>query len=183
LPLSWPQRVAVPKNALAELPEKVTFSQAATFPVAGLTALLALGKGGPLLGKRELDGEIPDASGRARDQHALAEERTALAEGQQRRQPGHRKRRRLRERDLLGKLGQRVLRHGYALSPRTFGQEADDTLADLRAGAVGRGAPDAGGRGSGRRSVRLGRAAPSTTSRAWASGWRISTRATIPTGG
>src|SRR5437867_6117779 len=49
---AWAQRVAVPKNALAELPEKVTFSQAATFPVAGLTALLALGKGGPLLGKR-----------------------------------------------------------------------------------------------------------------------------------
>jgi NADPH:quinone reductase-like Zn-dependent oxidoreductase len=51
---AWAQRVAVPKNALAELPDKVTFSQAATFPVAGLTALLALGKGGPLLGKRVL---------------------------------------------------------------------------------------------------------------------------------
>jgi NADPH2:quinone reductase len=44
----------VPKNALAELPEKVTFSQAATFPVAGLTALLALSKGGQLLDKRVL---------------------------------------------------------------------------------------------------------------------------------
>jgi NADPH:quinone reductase-like Zn-dependent oxidoreductase len=44
----------VPTNALAELPDKVTFSQAATFPVAGLTALLALGKGGPLLGHRVL---------------------------------------------------------------------------------------------------------------------------------
>src|SRR6185436_14155075 len=51
---AWAQRVAVPKNALAVLPDKVTFSQAATFPVAGLTALLALGKGGPLLGKRVL---------------------------------------------------------------------------------------------------------------------------------
>src|SRR5439155_3185288 len=48
------QRVTVPRNALAELPDKVTFSQAATFPVAGLTALQALGKGGPLLGKRVL---------------------------------------------------------------------------------------------------------------------------------
>ena len=47
-------RVVVPRNALAELPDKVTFSQAATFPVAGLTALHALGKGGPLLGKRVL---------------------------------------------------------------------------------------------------------------------------------
>jgi NADPH:quinone reductase-like Zn-dependent oxidoreductase len=46
--------VVVPSNALAELPDKVTFSQAATFPVAGLTALHALGKGGPLLSKRVL---------------------------------------------------------------------------------------------------------------------------------
>src|SRR5438445_3176874 len=51
---AWAQRVAVPKNALAELPDKVTFAQAATFPVAGLTALLALGKGGLLLGRRVL---------------------------------------------------------------------------------------------------------------------------------
>jgi len=51
---AWAQRVAVPKNALAVLPDKVTFSQAATFPVAGLTALLALSKAGPLLGKRVL---------------------------------------------------------------------------------------------------------------------------------
>src|SRR5262249_5188346 len=47
-------RVAVPTNALAELPDKVTFSQAATFPVAGLTALHALNKGGSLLGRRVL---------------------------------------------------------------------------------------------------------------------------------
>jgi len=51
---AWAERVAVPTNALAELPDKVTFSQAATFPVAGLTALHALGKGGPLLAKRVL---------------------------------------------------------------------------------------------------------------------------------
>src|SRR3989454_8019159 len=51
---AWAQRVAVPKSALAELPDKVTLSQAATFPVAGLTALHALAKGGPLLGRRVL---------------------------------------------------------------------------------------------------------------------------------
>lgn len=51
---AWAERVAVPKNALAELPEKVTFAQAATFPVAGLTALHALGKGGLLVGRRVL---------------------------------------------------------------------------------------------------------------------------------
>ena len=51
---AWATRVAVPTNALAELPEKVTFAQAATLPVAGLTALHALGKGGLLLGRRVL---------------------------------------------------------------------------------------------------------------------------------
>jgi NADPH:quinone reductase-like Zn-dependent oxidoreductase len=51
---AWAERVAVPTNALAELPDKVTFAQAATLPVAGLTALYALEKGGLLLGKRVL---------------------------------------------------------------------------------------------------------------------------------
>src|SRR5215510_12311349 len=51
---AWAERVAVPTHALAELPEKVTMSQAATFPVAGLTALHGLEKGGLLLGKRVL---------------------------------------------------------------------------------------------------------------------------------
>jgi NADPH:quinone reductase len=51
---AWAQRVAVPTHALADLPDKVTFSQAATFPVAGLTALHALAKGGLLLGRRVL---------------------------------------------------------------------------------------------------------------------------------
>jgi NADPH:quinone reductase-like Zn-dependent oxidoreductase len=51
---AWAERVAVPTHALAELPDKVTFAQAATFPVAGLTALHALAKGGLLLGRRIL---------------------------------------------------------------------------------------------------------------------------------
>ena len=51
---AWAERVAVPTHALAELPAKVTFAQAATFPVAGLTALHALAKGGLLLGRRVL---------------------------------------------------------------------------------------------------------------------------------
>src|ERR1700675_2838542 len=49
---AWAEHVAVPTHALAELPAKVTFSQAATYPVAGLTALHALGKRGMLLGRR-----------------------------------------------------------------------------------------------------------------------------------
>jgi NADPH:quinone reductase len=51
---AWAERVAVATHALAELAEKVTFSQAATLPVAGLTALYALEKGGLLVGRRVL---------------------------------------------------------------------------------------------------------------------------------
>ncbi len=51
---AWAEAVAVPTNALAVLPDTVSFAQAATLPVAGLTALLALKKGGLLLGKRVL---------------------------------------------------------------------------------------------------------------------------------
>jgi len=51
---AWAQRVAIATHALAALPDTVTFSQAATFPVAGLTALHALAKGGGLLVHRRV---------------------------------------------------------------------------------------------------------------------------------
>jgi NADPH:quinone reductase len=51
---AWAERVAVPTHSLAELPDKVTFAQAATFPVAGLTAYHALTKRGLLVGRRVL---------------------------------------------------------------------------------------------------------------------------------
>jgi NADPH:quinone reductase len=51
---AWAERVAIPGHALAVLPDKVTFAQAATFPVAGLTALYALAKGGLLVDRRVL---------------------------------------------------------------------------------------------------------------------------------
>lgn len=51
---AWAERVVVPTHALATLPDKVTFSQAATFPVAGLTALYALARRGPILAQRVL---------------------------------------------------------------------------------------------------------------------------------
>ena len=50
----WAQRVAVPSHRMAALPESVSFSQAATLPVAGLTALRTLRHGGPLIGRRVL---------------------------------------------------------------------------------------------------------------------------------
>ena len=51
---AWSQYVAVPVDALAPLPLNVSDEQAATLPVAGLTALLTLARGGQLLGKRVL---------------------------------------------------------------------------------------------------------------------------------
>jgi NADPH:quinone reductase-like Zn-dependent oxidoreductase len=48
---AWAQHVAVPAH---ELPAPVTFSQAATLPVAGLTAYHALARGGLLAGRRVL---------------------------------------------------------------------------------------------------------------------------------
>jgi NADPH:quinone reductase-like Zn-dependent oxidoreductase len=57
---AWGELVAVSTNMLAELPPEVTFAQAATLPVAGLTALYALGHGGSLLDRKVL---ITGASG------------------------------------------------------------------------------------------------------------------------
>jgi NADPH2:quinone reductase len=50
----WAQLAAVPSHRMAELPPNVTFPQAATLPVAGLTALRTLRHGGPLVGRRVL---------------------------------------------------------------------------------------------------------------------------------
>jgi NADPH:quinone reductase-like Zn-dependent oxidoreductase len=50
----WAERAAVPSHRMAALPDTVSFSQAATLPVAGLTALRTLRHGAPLLGKRVL---------------------------------------------------------------------------------------------------------------------------------
>jgi NADPH:quinone reductase len=48
----WAEQVAVATHRLAALPESVSFAQAATLPVAGLTALRALRLGGSLVGRR-----------------------------------------------------------------------------------------------------------------------------------
>lgn len=51
---AWAEFVAVPSDALAELPAQASFAQAATLPVAGLTALHGLGYGRLLAAKRVL---------------------------------------------------------------------------------------------------------------------------------
>lgn len=48
---AWAEKVAVETTRLAELPDGITDAQAATLPVAGLSAYHALKKGGLLLGK------------------------------------------------------------------------------------------------------------------------------------
>ncbi|HYB89806.1 MAG TPA: zinc-binding dehydrogenase [Candidatus Binataceae bacterium] len=57
---AWAERVAVPTAGLAEIPDSVSFAQAATLPVAGLTALYGLERNGSLLARRVL---ITGASG------------------------------------------------------------------------------------------------------------------------
>lgn len=51
---AWAEVVAVPTTMLAEIPESVTFAQAATLPIAGLTALWTLEYGGLLLDRNVL---------------------------------------------------------------------------------------------------------------------------------
>ncbi len=46
----WSELVAVPTDALAPVPEDVTFAQASTLPVAGLTVLYALEQDGAPVG-------------------------------------------------------------------------------------------------------------------------------------
>ena len=57
---AWAQLAAVPTNAMAVLPDEVSFAQAAALPVAGITALLALDIGGTPIARRVL---VTGASG------------------------------------------------------------------------------------------------------------------------
>ena len=50
----WAERVPVPVQRAARCADDVSFEQAATLPVAGLTALRALWQGGAVLGRRVL---------------------------------------------------------------------------------------------------------------------------------
>ena len=50
----WAERTAVPTHRIVPLPDAVSFAQAATLPVAGLTALRCVRLGGALVGRRVL---------------------------------------------------------------------------------------------------------------------------------
>jgi NADPH:quinone reductase-like Zn-dependent oxidoreductase len=56
----WSQRVPVQSYRVAAIPDNVSFADASSLPVAGLTAIRALRAGGPLLGRRVL---VTGASG------------------------------------------------------------------------------------------------------------------------
>jgi NADPH2:quinone reductase len=51
---SWAELVAAPTSRLGVIPDDVTFVQAAALPLAGLTTLRAIEKGGFLLHRRVL---------------------------------------------------------------------------------------------------------------------------------
>ena len=57
---AWAELLAIPTESLAALPDEVSFAQAATLPVAGLTALYVVEQGGSLLDRNVL---ITGASG------------------------------------------------------------------------------------------------------------------------
>jgi len=59
---AWSELVAVPSRSLAEIPDGVSDSQAATLPAAGLTALHVLRRGGAGIGRKVL---VTGASGGA----------------------------------------------------------------------------------------------------------------------
>ena len=64
---AWAERVHAPLNSIAVIPEGVTDAQAACLPVAGLTALHALRKGGLLLGRKVLVDGVSGGVGQFRD--------------------------------------------------------------------------------------------------------------------
>jgi NADPH:quinone reductase-like Zn-dependent oxidoreductase len=51
---AWAEFAAIPVTALAQLPPSISFCQASCLPVAGLTALHAIRRGGSLVGRRVL---------------------------------------------------------------------------------------------------------------------------------
>jgi NADPH:quinone reductase-like Zn-dependent oxidoreductase len=82
----WAEHVATPVELMAPLPDNVTFAQAATLPVAGLTALSALRFGGSIVGRRVLITGATGGVGQFAIQIAVAAGAhvTALVSGEER---------------------------------------------------------------------------------------------------
>lgn len=75
----WAERVAVPTDRLAVLPDEVSFVSAATLPVAGTTALRTLRHGGNLAGHRVLITGASGAVGRFQIQIAREQGASVIA--------------------------------------------------------------------------------------------------------
>ncbi|RVD60527.1 oxidoreductase [Mesorhizobium sp. M2D.F.Ca.ET.185.01.1.1] len=75
----WAERVAVPTDRLAVIPEGVSFASAATLPVAGTTALRTLRHGGDLAGQRVLITGASGAVGRFQIQIAREQGASVMA--------------------------------------------------------------------------------------------------------
>lgn len=75
----WAERVAVPTDRLAVLPDEVSFVSAATLPVAGTTALRTLRHGGDLAGQRVLITGASGAVGRFQIQIAREQGASVIA--------------------------------------------------------------------------------------------------------
>lgn len=82
----WAERIVVPVNWVAPIPDGVSFEQAATLPVAGLTALRAVRAGGALLGRNVLVTGATGGVGQVAVQLAVASgaQVTALVSGPER---------------------------------------------------------------------------------------------------
>src|SRR5947208_33394 len=82
----WAEYVAVPVLRVAPIPDELSFAQASSLPVAGLTALRTLRIGGLLMGKRVLITGASGGVGRFAVQLATMEgaEVTALAGSEER---------------------------------------------------------------------------------------------------
>lgn len=76
----WSERVAVPSAYVAALPDEVSFEDASTLPIAGLTALRALRQGGDLLGRHVLVTGATGAVGQIAIQLAVAAGATVTAQ-------------------------------------------------------------------------------------------------------
>ena len=68
----WSERAGAPLDRVAALPDSVSFEQAASLPIAGLTALRALRTGDPLLGRKVLITGATGAVGQFAVQLAVA---------------------------------------------------------------------------------------------------------------
>ena len=90
---TWAERVAVSQASIAELPDRVSFAQAAALPTAGLTALRILRLGPAILGRRVLVTGASGGVGRFAIQlaHLGGAEVTALVSGSSARAAGLRR--------------------------------------------------------------------------------------------